>query len=324
MAGSVSSRDSAGGKVMRAIRRVAAGVVWVVWAAVGFAQTGANATVAVVNGEPIPRAELDAALKLRPPVVMPLTASQQRQMQQEALAALIDELLVRQFLRQNAPPADPAAVSKQMTELDRGLMSQGKSLAEYLRETKQTEAQLRASLGLMTQWNAYAAKKITDADLAKYYAENKDFFDKTTVRASHIVLRVQADAPPAERDAARQKLTALRQDIVAKKITFADAATKHSQCPSAPKGGDLGYFARKWMVEEPFAKAAFALRPGELSDVVATDYGFHLILVTDRKVGSPSTFELSKEDVRDCLLEELRQTTLADSRRTAKVDVKLP
>src|SRR5262249_52909758 len=161
-------------------------------------------------------------------------------------------------------------------------------------------------------------------ELKKYFADNKDFFDKVTVRASHIVLRVAPDAPAEERQEARQKLAAMRQEIAANKVSFADAAAKHSHCPSAPKGGDLGYFTRKWMVEEPFAKAAFALKVGEVSDVVTTDYGYHLILVTDRKPGVAADFEQAKEDVRDCLLEEIRQGVLLDLRRTAKVEVKLP
>jgi peptidyl-prolyl cis-trans isomerase C len=309
---------------MRSVSRFLAVILLAELATAGQAQTRQNAPVAVVNGEPILRSELDAVLKQRPPVVTPLTSSQLRQLQQEALATLIDELLVRQFLFKNAPPVDGAEVSKQITALERGLSAQGKTLAEYLRETKQTEAQMRANLGLMVQWNTYTVKKITEADLTKYYAENKDFFDKTTVQASHIVLRVPPDAPPAEQEEARKKLVALRAEIVAKIISFADAAAKYSQCPSASKGGDLGYFARKWMVEEPFAKAAFALKPGEISDVVSTDYGFHLILVTDRKAGTSSTFDLAKEDVRDCLLEELRQNVLLDLRRTAKIEIKLP
>src|SRR5207248_788790 len=140
----------------------------------------------------------------------------------------------------------------------------------------------------------------------------------------HIVIRVSADAAPAERAEAKRKLDAIRADIVAKKLTFAEAATKHSQCPSAPKGGDLDFFARKWMVEEPFAKAAFGLKVGEMSDVVTTDYGLHLILVTDRKPGMPVTFEAVTDEVRECLLEDLRQTTLLDLRRAAKVEIKLP
>ena len=280
--------------------------------------------VAVVNGEPIPRADLDAALALRPPVVTPLTAAQQRELQQEALSVLIDERLVRQFLTRTCPPVGKDEIDRQVAALQRGLATQGKPLDDYLKESHQTEAQLRTSIALMQQWNAYAAKKITDADLRKYHADNHDFFDKTTIRVSHIVLRLSPDSPAADREAARQRLAALRTDIVAKKITFAEAATKNSQCPSAPRGGDLDFIARKWMVEEPFAKAAFAMKVGELSEIVTTDYGLHLILVTDRKAGTTTTYEQVAEEVRECALEDLRQTTLLDLRRSAKVEIKLP
>src|SRR5438270_139087 len=131
-------------------------------------------------------------------------------------------------------------------------------------------------------------------------------------------------APAAEREAAAKRLAALRADIVAKKITFADAATKHSQCPSASRGGDLDFIARKWMVEEPFAKAAFALKIGEVSEIVTTDFGLHLILVTERKPGTPAAFEAVADEVRECAREQLRQTTLRELRRAAKVDVRLP
>ena len=289
-----------------------------------FSAAAPPAVVAIVNGESIPRTELDAVLAQRPPVVTPLSAAQQRQLQQEALSALIDERLVRQFLTKTVPPPSKDDIDRQVAALQRGLATQGKPLDDYLKESHQTDAQLRASIALMQQWNTYAAKKITDPDLRKYYAENHDFFDKTTVRVSHIVLRLAPEAPAAERDAARQKLAALRQDILAKKVTFAEAATKNSQCPSAPRGGDLDIIARKWMVEEPFAKAAFAMKVGDLSDIVTTDFGLHLILVTDRKPGTPTTFEQVADEVRECLLEELRQTTLLELRRSAKVEIKLP
>jgi peptidyl-prolyl cis-trans isomerase C len=280
--------------------------------------------VATVNGEPIPRAELDAALAQRPPVVTPLTAAQERDLQEEVLAALIDERLIRQFLAKNGPPASKEDVDRQVAALQRSLAAQGKPLDDYLKESHQTDAQLRAGIAMMLQWNAYASKKLTEADLQKYHADNRDFFDKTTVRASHIVLRVAPDAPPADRESARSRLAAIRQDIVAKKITFAEAATKYSQCPSAPQGGDLDFFARKWMVEESFAKAAFALKVDEMSDIVTTDFGLHLILVTDRKAGTPTKFEAVEDEVRESALEELRQTTLRDLRKSAKVEIRLP
>src|SRR5262249_57386109 len=104
---------------------------------------------ALLKGAPLRRGERDAALKQRPPIVTPLTASQQRVLYQEIVSALVDELLVRQFLRQTSPPVDPAEVAKQVTSLERGLSSQGRTLAEYLKETHQTEAQLRANLPMM-------------------------------------------------------------------------------------------------------------------------------------------------------------------------------
>lgn len=280
--------------------------------------------VAVVNGESIPKSELDAALAARPPVVMPLTAAQTRAIQQEALAALIDDLLLRQFLKKNAPPVSKEDVDRQVAALQRGLAAQGKPLDEYLKENHQTEAQLRATVATMQQWNAYAAKKVTDAELQKYFAETRDFFDKTTVRASHIVIRISPDAPAVEREEAKKKLQALRSEILAKKLTFAEAAMKHSQCPSAPKGGDLDFIARKWMVEEPFAKAAFALKVGEVSEVVTTDLGLHLVTVTERKPGTAMTFDAVADEVRECLLEDLRQRTLSDLRQAATVEIKLP
>jgi peptidyl-prolyl cis-trans isomerase C len=309
---------------MRATWRILAAAIMLAASATDLLAQKGTDPIAVVNGEVIPRSELDEALKQRPPIVTPLTAAQQRALYQEVIAVLVDEVLVRQFLRQNAAPVDAVEVGKQVAALERGLTSQGKSLTDYLKDTHQTEALLRANLAGVIQWNAYAAKRVSETDLKKYFAENKDFFDKVTVRASHIVVRVDSDTPPAERQEAMKKLNGLREDIAAKKTTFVDAAVKYSQCPSAPKGGDLGYFARKWMVEEPFAKAAFALKVGEMSQVVTTDYGFHIILVTDRKTGAPSDFEQVKDDVRDCLLEEIRQNTLLELRRTAKVEVKLP
>ncbi|HTK78219.1 MAG TPA: peptidylprolyl isomerase [Gemmataceae bacterium] len=288
------------------------------------AQIFGNAPVAIVNGEPIPRSLFDDAFKARPPVVTPLTAAQQRQIKEAIVALLVDETLVRQFLKKNAPPVEPAEIAKQMESLQKGLESQGKTVAEYFKETKQTEAQVRANITLMLQWNAYAAQKVTPAELKKYYADFKDFFDKTTVRASHIVLRIAPDATPADRDAARKKLADLRQEITSGKITFAEAAMKHSECPSAPKGGDLGFFPRKWMVEEPFAKVAFAMKVGELSDVVITDYGYHLIQVTDRKPGDATTFEDAQDEVRDCYIEEMKLAILADLRKSAKIEIKLP
>jgi peptidyl-prolyl cis-trans isomerase C len=286
--------------------------------------TAAAKPVAVVNGEPIPMADLETVLKQAPPMAVQLPEDRKKQMQREALAMLIDEVLLAQFLKQNAPPVSPAEVDKKLADLVQEMKKQGKTLQDFCRDTNQTEAQVRTGLGKVMQWAAYARAHVSDADVEKYYRDCRDFFDGVTVKASHIVLRVPPTASDGEKAAARAKLTELRAQILANKIDFAEAAKQHSQCPSASGGGDVGYFPRKWVVEEAFAKAAFALPVGGISEIVETDYGLHLIKVTDRKAGQPADFAKIKEDVRDFCTEELRVQLLTQMRKAAKIEVNLP
>jgi peptidyl-prolyl cis-trans isomerase C len=281
---------------------------------------------ATVNGEAITMADVETVLK-RDPTPTELTAIQRRQRELEALGMLIDDLLLQQFLQKNAARVDPAEVDKQVAELNENLKKNMTTLADFLREKNVTESQLRNDMANMILWTHYVKAHVTDADVKHYYDENKDFFDRVTVRASHIVIRVPATGDPAkvaaDREAARAKLLALRQEIVAGKIDFAEAAKKNSQCSTAPGGGDLGFFARKFMVEENLAKAAFALKVGEVSDVVQTDYGMHLIKATDRKSGPPSDFEKIKDDVREYYLAELRQNLIAQQRKQCEAQIQI-
>ncbi|CAN5503508.1 peptidylprolyl isomerase [soil metagenome] len=311
-------------------KQILAGLVSAVtiagWANVAPAQNAAPQVkvVATVNGTQITAAELEAVLKKAGPKATAPTEAQKREMQQEALTMLIDDQLMRDFLRKKGPNVDLEDVNKQMAELVEGLKKDKKTLADFLKEQNQTEAQLRADITGWLQWNAFVKQTVTDADLKKYYDESKDFFDRVVVRASHIVVRVSPEAPAAERETVKAKLVGWRKEIVDSKVDFAAAAKQHSQCTSAPNGGDIGFFPRKMAVEEPFAKAAFALKVGDVSDIVQTDLGYHLIKVTDRKPGTPSDFNKIKDEVRELLVEELRMQILAEQRQTAKVEVAQP
>jgi len=316
---------------MRAYRRtlgIVAGAALLLGAARAAAQTpmGTAKPVAVVNGETISAADMDGAIAqiLRTPSTVELTETKRRQLQVQALGILIDDVLFKQFLRQNGPRIDPAEVEKMMAGLEAGLKADGKTLKDYCRENCQTEAQVRASTLSMLQWQAYLKNRLTEADLKRYYDENRAFFDDVHVRASHIVLHVQPAATEAERQAARNKLLELRQKIVANQLDFAEAAKKYSECPSAPKGGDLGQFERKFDVDETFARAAFALKVGEVSDVVQTDFGLHLIKVTERTPGKPSDFAKVKDHVLEMCDLEMRMAVIAQQRQKARIEVNLP
>lgn len=120
------------------------------------------------------------------------------------------------------------------------------------------------------------------------------YFDGTKVKANHILISCKPYAPAAERAAARKTLLGVAKEIAAKKITFTDAARKHSTGPSAPAGGDLGEFDFANMVP-PFAMKAFKMKVGQISGVVETDFGFHLIQVTGRTEGSGKPGPNAKE-----------------------------
>jgi hypothetical protein len=277
---------------------------------------------ALVNGESISLDEVESFLKQRP-VPPQLTDAQRHQLRLEVVGMLIDDHLMQQFLRVNAPPVKDADVNKWLADLEASLKKQGHTLQEFYRERGLSETEIRHHVSNMLQWASYVKGHLNDDELKRYYESNRDFFDQVTVRASHIVLRVPMAAGEADRQAARVRMQALRQEIAAGRLDFAEAARKNSQCPSSAQGGDLGYFPRKFAVEETFARAAFTLKVGEVSDVVQTDYGFHLIKVTDRKQGMTSTFDKLKEEVREVAMEEMRQGLLAQQRKNSKVEIML-
>ncbi len=308
---------------------------WHIWAlaaltGVGGAVTAARAqadpktVVATVNGQTVTMAEVNTVLKARPlPVELP--EAKKKEMVAQVVYMLIDGRLWEQYLHKNGPRVDKAEVEKRMAELREAVKKAGKTMDDYYKDSGQDEAGVRAGIVSVLQWDAIARAKISDADVKRYYDENKDFFDGVTVRASHIMLKVPANAPDADKQAARDKLLAIRAHVVAGQLDFAEAARRYSQCVTAPDGGDLGLFPRKMVVDENIARAAFALPVNGVSDVVATDYGLHLIKVTERRPGDqPSDFAKIKDVVRDFCTEELRLAVLAQQRKAADVKITLP
>jgi peptidyl-prolyl cis-trans isomerase D len=133
---------------------------------------------------------------------------------------------------------------------------------------------------------------VSDADLRSYYEQNKARFGTPEERrASHILITSPAGAPAAERDKARARATELLAEVRKAPATFAAVARKNSQDPgSAEKGGDLGFVARGAMVK-PFEDAMFALKKGDISDIVESEFGFHVIRLDDIKPSVVQPFE---------------------------------
>ena len=121
------------------------------------------------------------------------------------------------------------------------------------------------------------------------------------VKASHILIEVPADASAGKKAEALASIRELQKRIKNGE-NFANLAMESSDCPSKTKGGDLGFFSQEQMVQ-PFSEAAFALQPGQVSDVVTTRFGYHLIRVTDRREAQTMAFN----DVKAAISNHLRQ-----------------
>ena len=160
---------------------------------------------------------------------------------------------------------------------------------------------------------------VSDADAQKFYDEHKEIFVvPAAVKASHILIEVAKDAPAKDVKAAKAKAVALLKDIKSGKISFEDAAKDNSSCPSKSRGGDLGFFARGQMVE-PFEKAAFALEKGEMTkEPLRTDFGFHIIKVTDSRNAVTRAFSEVKDDIKG----ELTQQKQVEALTKAKNDLR--
>jgi peptidyl-prolyl cis-trans isomerase C len=152
-----------------------------------------------------------------------------------------------------------------------------------------------------------AQAQVTDQEAMAFYESHPAVFDTgERVKASHILVRVPEGAAPPRKAELRKKTEALLQRARAKE-DFAALAKASSEDPgSAKNGGDLGAFGRGQMVP-PFEQAAFALKPGEISGVVETPFGFHIIKVSERTPGRKLAFAEVKERLKQDLVQQKRQ-----------------
>lgn len=280
--------------------------------------------VAVINGEQISGAELEAIIKQMGPSPIQVPTNTKKQMERDALAMLIDDMLMQQFIRQNTVAVPEEVVTQKLLEFTADLKKQGKTIQDFCKETVQTEAQLKRTIRLKLQWANFAASKISEEQIQAYYLHNKDFFDNNTVHVSLIIMRTPPGSSPGERAKMKERMDQVKAVIASGKMDFATAAKTYSQDPSAAQGGNLGFVPRKFALEEPLAQAAFRLAPGQVSDVLDTEMGIHLIRVNDRKAGQPSDFKKIREDAREFCSEEFFQDTLSRQRKMARIQVLLP
>jgi peptidyl-prolyl cis-trans isomerase D len=155
---------------------------------------------------------------------------------------------------------------------------------------------------------------VSEDELRKYYAENeKRFGTPQERRASHILVKADKSAPAAEREKARAKADKLLAELRKNPASFAELARKNSDDPgSAERGGDLDFFARGAMVK-PFEDAAFGLKQGEISGIVESDFGYHIIQVTGVRGGEKKSFDAVRAEIADEVAKQLAQRRYSEA-----------
>jgi peptidyl-prolyl cis-trans isomerase C len=209
-----------------------------------------------------------------------------REMQRKALDQLIDQkVLVAASRKEGFAPTDDQV--NQVMDALRSRFGSPEVFAQALSQQGMTEADLRGNVVVDMAIRNYLMRSIPDTvqvtptQAQAYYNEHPDLFmTPEKVHARHILVKVDPAATPEQKEEARKKAAGLLEKVKGG-ADFATVARESSDCPSAPQGGDLGEFGRGDMVK-PFEDAAFALKPGETSDLVETQFGFHIIRIENQ------------------------------------------
>jgi peptidyl-prolyl cis-trans isomerase C len=275
--------------------------------------------VAVVNGVNIASKDFNQALNYYLQMVAQRGQQIPESQMPEIKNAILENLIITELLFQESKQKGIQVNAEDVTKQLQSIKQQVPSEAEFkklLGENQITESDLRLQIerdmAIQQLINNEVAQKvmISDEESKTYYDTHpQSFVQPEQVRASHILIKVDADATEAQKTEARKKITAIQQKLK-KGEDFASLAENYSEDTTSKKGGDLGYFGRGQMVE-PFEEAAFSLKPNEISDIVETQYGYHLIKVVDKKPEAKLTYA----EVKDRLDQYLKQQKLQSAEK---------
>ena len=254
--------------------------------------------VATVNGKIIKegeyKQELDTTYRRFHEAGQMIDGSMFEQLKKEVLESLINLIILDDYSKELSVVVDEGSVEKHYQKAVSNYASK-RAYRDALKEAGLTESDLRMrikrtlSAQRMVKEHVYPKIIVTDDEVKTYYEENSfEFEHDVQVHAAHILIKVPPFADKDFRQKAKQRILAIKEKIDAGE-DFAQLAETYSEGPSKVNGGDIGYFGTAQMAPT-FETAAFSLNPGEVSDVVTTQFGFHLIKVYDRKPAGKMPF----------------------------------
>ena len=309
-------------------------LMFLLTAAVVGAEIKGDSDVATVNGSFISQTRLDRELSRQEQQLLTqglaVEESQRPAFRREILDRLINQELIFQESRRRGYTAAPEELKAQI-EAIRGQFPDQESFLQTLAQWSFTEESLKEEIARGLTIQAFIDRdinsqiSITPAEAVAYYDENPEQFTREEqIRARHILIMLEEGADAAKEEEARKRIEEIRGKLQSGE-DFASLAEEFSEGPSAPRGGDLGYFGRGQMVA-PFEEAVFALSVGGVSDIVRTTYGFHLIELVDRQPAGLIDFEEVREDLISYLTQERMMADLEDliGKLRSEAEIEIP
>ena len=246
---------------------------------------------ATVNGKPILKSQYDHELsvfqKRAEQQGRPLSDADLATVKKQLLENLIEAEMLYQQSQKEGVKVEDQSINEQIEKIKKRFPDEAaykKALEGMEMSEKEIRSQIQRGLAINQLLDTNVRQKITVTaeESNNFYKSNPNLFKQPEqVKASHILIKVAPDAEEAQKKQARKKIEDV-QKKVRQGEDFGSLAKANSEGPTAQRSGDLGYFSRGQMVK-PFEDAAFALKVGEVSEIVETQFGYHLIKVTDKK-----------------------------------------
>ncbi|MHC4267869.1 MAG: peptidylprolyl isomerase [Planctomycetota bacterium] len=279
-----------------------------------------NEVIATVNDENILRLELDRILdKAR----KKMNKSNLHLVEEKIINDLITQAVLKQFIKKEGIQVSQNRIVQEINifreNIKKNPATQDKSLETLLEEQGGSLEELRVALDISFSIDEYMEKTILEEEVEKYFTENKGNFNGETITASHILIDTKGVEDEAKLKEAKAQIDKIKEELDAG-VDFAQLAKAHSDCPSAKTGGNLGVIKRGEMVKE-FTDVAFTTDVNAISEPVKTQFGYHIIKVTDRQGGEDVKFEDVKDKVKIALHNEKTLNLIQDLLKKSDVKV---
>jgi peptidyl-prolyl cis-trans isomerase C len=294
--------------------------------------TGDDVAIATVNGQKILKSDLDAILEMYAGALGGSNGVDD-ELKKQMRKNMLDQMIDGEVLYQAGGKFPVEGLEEKVeSEFNRVLKQYGtkEKFEEEVKKNKLTVEKIRENLkkNIVIQNyvdNEILAKiEIPEDDVKTHYESNKESYNTPEqVSASHILIKLEHGASQEQKDDAMVKIKKVKERLNAGD-DFATVAKEMSEGPSAANGGDLGSFGKGAMVK-PFQDAAFALNIDEVSDIVETQFGYHIIKVSDKKAAKKRTYEEVKAEIKNSIqikkFQEQMVVIVKDLRAKAAIEI---